>query len=57
MVRTYNGEMFVIPTEFEEEIRADERAKVLDEVKEIIATKTNPMYWIEKMIKENARRK
>lgn len=52
MVRTYNGEMFVIPEEFEKEIRADERAKVLDEVKEIIATKTNPMYWIEKMVKE-----
>ena len=29
MVKYYNGEMFVIPKEFEEEIRADEKAKIV----------------------------
>lgn len=32
MVKFYNGEMFVIPKEFEEEVRADERNKVATEI-------------------------
>lgn len=31
MVKYYNGEMYTIPIEFEEETRADERKKVLNE--------------------------
>lgn len=34
MVKTYNGEMYIIPPAFEKEVRADERAKVLDEISE-----------------------
>ena len=30
--------------------KAEEREKVLNEIKEIIATKTNALYWIEQMI-------
>jgi hypothetical protein len=33
MVKTYNGETFVIPKAFEEEIRADERARIKNEFK------------------------
>lgn len=35
MVKMYNGETYIIPKEFEEEIRTDERAKTNDELSEV----------------------
>lgn len=34
-------------------IAKNERKKVYKEIQEIIDTMSNPMYWIDKMIKEN----
>lgn len=36
MVKYYNGEMFRIPQAFEDEVRADERAKAIDECLAIV---------------------
>lgn len=43
MVKTYNGETYIIPKEFEEEIRTDERSKVLDEVRNALIEKADYM--------------
>lgn len=32
MIKTYNGELYIIPPAFEKEIRADEREKVIAKV-------------------------
>lgn len=38
MVKTYNGELYIIPPTFEKEVRADERAKVFDKIMSFINT-------------------